>query len=129
MDVQPRHRLQPHGHRLAEHAQVYGIEEREEQRLGDAEPGQRAIDIWIGEAADLGRGYGTRIMELALARCFREASVEAVLIDPLRSREKALSAENQRLQAELRGIEAALFQLDFTAARDQAAHLQRTLMP
>ena len=29
----------------------------------------------------------------------------------------------------LRGIEAALFQLDFTAARDQAAHLQRTLMP
>ena len=27
------------------------------------------------------------------------------------------------------GIEAALFQLDFTAARDQVAHLQRTLMP
>ena len=29
----------------------------------------------------------------------------------------------------LHGIEAALFQLDFTAARDQAAHLQRTLTP
>jgi MSHA biogenesis protein MshJ len=37
--------------------------------------------------------------------------VNAVLIDPLRTREKALSAENQKLQAELRGIEAALQRL------------------
>ncbi|HRE91874.1 MAG TPA: GNAT family N-acetyltransferase [Myxococcota bacterium] len=43
----------------------------------------RAIDIWIGEADALGRGYGTRMMALALARCFAEPAVEAVLIDPL----------------------------------------------
>jgi hypothetical protein len=29
----------------------------------------------------------------------------------------------------LHGIEAALFQLDFTAARDQVTHLQQRLMP
>lgn len=45
----------------------------------------RAIDIWIGEAADLGRGYGTAMMRLALERCFADASVRAVLVDPLTS--------------------------------------------
>ena len=43
----------------------------------------RAVDIWLGEADDLGRGYGTRIMQLVLERCFADASVEAVLVDPL----------------------------------------------
>lgn len=52
---------------------------------GDVEPGQRAIDIWIGEAADLGRGLGTQMMGQALARCFADPSVNAVLIDPLAS--------------------------------------------
>lgn len=51
----------------------------------------RAIDIWIGEADCLGRGYGTQIMREALARCFAAPEVEAVLIDPL--------AENRRAQA------------------------------
>jgi aminoglycoside 6'-N-acetyltransferase len=50
---------------------------------GDTAPGQRAIDIWIGQAADLGRGYGTAMMRLALARCFADPAVTAVLIDPL----------------------------------------------
>lgn len=45
----------------------------------------RAIDIWIGEAACLGRGHGTRMMQLALQRCFADASVSAVVIDPLAS--------------------------------------------
>ncbi len=37
---------------------------------GDIEPGLRAIDIWIGEADDLGRGYGTVMMNTAIDMCF-----------------------------------------------------------
>jgi aminoglycoside 6'-N-acetyltransferase len=63
---------------------------REESRYwGDAPPGLRAIDIWIGDAADLGKGYGTRIMRLLLARCFADPGVSAVLIDPLASNVRA----------------------------------------
>jgi len=50
---------------------------------GDISPGLRAIDIWIGEADALGKGYGTAMMEQALERCFKDAAVRAVLIDPL----------------------------------------------
>jgi aminoglycoside 6'-N-acetyltransferase len=52
---------------------------------GDCEPDLRAIDIWIGAAADLGHGHGTVMMEQALARCFAPPEVRAVLIDPLAS--------------------------------------------
>ena len=63
---------------------------REESRYwGDAPPGLRAIDIWIGAAADLGRGFGTRIMRLVLDRCFAEPTVSTVLIDPLASNVRA----------------------------------------
>lgn len=61
----------------------------DEHYWGDVSPGLRAIDIWIGEAADLGRGYGTRMMQLALARCFGDMTVMAVLVDPLISNERA----------------------------------------
>jgi aminoglycoside 6'-N-acetyltransferase len=50
---------------------------------GDVEPGRRAIDIWIGEQTDLGRGYGTMMMSLSLDRCFADNAVTAVLVDPL----------------------------------------------
>lgn len=43
----------------------------------------RAIDIWIGEATDLGKGYGTKMMQLAIARCFANPTVMAILVDPL----------------------------------------------
>ena len=43
----------------------------------------RAINIWIGEPTELGKGYGTTMMRLALARCFADPLVTAVLIDPL----------------------------------------------
>ena len=43
----------------------------------------RAIDIWIGDEANLGRGYGTEIMKLALDRCFADPSVVGVIVDPL----------------------------------------------
>ena len=56
---------------------------------GDIPGGLRAIDIWIGEDADLGRGFGTAMMRLALARCFADESVSAVLVDPLASNRAA----------------------------------------
>ena len=49
----------------------------------------RAIDIWIGEETDLGKGYGTKMMQLALARCFADPLVTAVLVDPLASNTRA----------------------------------------
>jgi len=45
-------------------------------------PGRRAIDIWIGEASDLGHGYGTQMMKLAINHCFADPTVTAVLVDP-----------------------------------------------
>lgn len=57
---------------------------------GNIGPDKRAIDIWIGEAEDLGRGYGTIMMSLALDRCFNEEQVTEVLIDPLSSNTKAI---------------------------------------
>lgn len=56
---------------------------------GDVEANLRAIDIWIGDAADLGKGYGSKMMTLALARCFAMPEVSAVLIDPLASNVRA----------------------------------------
>lgn len=52
---------------------------------GDCGPDLRAIDIWIGAGRDLGRGYGTQMMRLALRHCFRDPRVKAVIIDPLAS--------------------------------------------
>jgi aminoglycoside 6'-N-acetyltransferase len=56
---------------------------------GDTAPNQRAIDIWIGEADDLGKGYGTAMMQLAIERCFAAKSVNQILIDPLVSNTRA----------------------------------------
>ena len=50
---------------------------------GAVEPDLCAVDIWIGEAADLGRGHGTAMMTEALRRCFDDPRVSAVVIDPL----------------------------------------------
>jgi aminoglycoside 6'-N-acetyltransferase len=52
-------------------------------------PGRRAIDIWIGEESDLGRGYGTELMKQVIERCFADPTVEAVLVDPLESNTRA----------------------------------------
>jgi aminoglycoside 6'-N-acetyltransferase len=57
---------------------------REDSRYWGACPSDlRAVDIWIGDEADLGQGFGTQMMQLALERCFADASVAAVLVDPL----------------------------------------------
>jgi aminoglycoside 6'-N-acetyltransferase len=56
---------------------------------GEIAANLRAIDIWIGEAAYLGKGYGTQMMQLAIARCFADPLVTAILIDPLASNTRA----------------------------------------
>ncbi len=56
---------------------------------GEIEPNLRAIDIWIGAEADLGQGYGTQMMKLAIDRCFADPLVTAILIDPLASNTRA----------------------------------------
>ncbi len=56
---------------------------------GDVTANLRAIDIWIGEETDLGKGYGTKMMQLAIERCFADPNVTAILIDPLASNTRA----------------------------------------
>lgn len=57
---------------------------------GEVGSGYRAIDIWIGDIENTGKGYGTQIMRLALERCFRCADVNTVLIDPLATNTRAI---------------------------------------
>ena len=49
----------------------------------DIAEGYRAIDIWIGESSDIGKGYGRVMMAEALNICFRDNFVHSVLFDPL----------------------------------------------
>ncbi len=56
---------------------------------GKIEEGFRAIDIWLGEASDLGKGYGSIIMEMAIQRCFSTKGVKSILVDPLEKNKKA----------------------------------------
>jgi aminoglycoside 6'-N-acetyltransferase len=56
---------------------------------GDVAPNLRAVDIWIGETSDLGKGHGEEMMRQALALCFADPAVTAVIIDPLASNTRA----------------------------------------
>lgn len=69
--------------------QIIDPAEEETHYWGNVSANQRAIDIWIGEAQELGKGYGTEMMRLAIVVCFKEASVKGILIDPLASNTKA----------------------------------------
>lgn len=69
--------------------QIIDPAQEETHYWGDVSADLRAIDIWIGEATELGKGYGTTMMKLALARCFADPAVTAVLIDPLSSNTRA----------------------------------------
>ena len=68
---------------------IYPAEE-ETHYWGDVAAGLRAIDIWIGEEAYIGRGFGAQMMGLALQMCFGEYGADAVLIDPLVGNTRAL---------------------------------------
>jgi aminoglycoside 6'-N-acetyltransferase len=63
--------------------QVIDPAEEETRYWGDCAPNLRAIDIWIGPPEWLGRGVGGEMMRLAIARCFADPAVAAILIDPL----------------------------------------------
>jgi aminoglycoside 6'-N-acetyltransferase len=69
--------------------QIIDPANEESHYWGNVPPNLRAIDIWIGEGTDLGQGYGTEMMRLALDRCFNNPLIEAVLIDPLASNTRA----------------------------------------
>lgn len=58
---------------------------------GDIPPNQRAIDIWIGDPENRGKGYGTHIMNLIFKRCFLDDQAEAIWVDPLKSNLKAIN--------------------------------------
>lgn len=70
--------------------QIIDAAKEETHYWGDIGPGHRAIDIWIGEEADLGRGFGSCMMRLAIDRCFADPKTVAVLIDPLASNTRTL---------------------------------------
>ncbi len=63
---------------------------------GDIGSGYRALDIWIGEAHNLGKGYGTEMMNLVIKRCFDDPKVHSILVDPLTSNTRAHNFYEQR---------------------------------
>jgi aminoglycoside 6'-N-acetyltransferase len=75
--------------RLVGFIQIIDPAREDSHYWGETEDNLRAIDVWIGEEADLGKGYGTQMMRAAIARCFANPAVAAVLIDPLASNERA----------------------------------------
>ena len=69
--------------------QIIDPAQEETHYWGDVTTDLRAIDIWIGEETDLGKGYGTTMMQLAIGRCFADPAVTAILVDPLASNTRA----------------------------------------
>lgn len=61
----------------------------EDHYWGEVADNLRAIDIWIGEKEDLGKGYGTQMMTRAINHCFANETVQSILIDPLATNFKA----------------------------------------
>jgi aminoglycoside 6'-N-acetyltransferase len=69
--------------------QIVDCAREETHYWGTVEGNLRAIDVWIGAAADRSHGLGTRMMQLAVRRCFADPGVEAVLVDPLAANTRA----------------------------------------
>src|SRR5262245_8136526 len=69
--------------------QIIDPAEETSRYWGDVPATLRAVDIWIGEAAYLGQGYGSHMMRWAIDFCFADPAVEAILIDPLASNTRA----------------------------------------
>ncbi len=63
--------------------------EEETHYWGEVVKTTRALDIWIGEESYLNKGYGSQMMQWAIARCFQFPNVTTLLIDPLKSNVKA----------------------------------------
>lgn len=56
---------------------------------GEIEPNLRALDIGIGEPDARGKGYGETMMVTAIAYCFVNPAVDAIIIDPLAPSKRA----------------------------------------
>ena len=69
--------------------QIIDSFQEETHYWGTVDQNKRAIDIWIGEEKNLNKGYGTKIMNLAIDRCFTNPQVDGILIDPLKSNIRA----------------------------------------
>lgn len=69
--------------------QIIDPHEEETHYWGEVDKNLRAIDIWIGEADDLGKGHGTQMMRMAIDRCFQNSAVSAIIIDPLATNVRA----------------------------------------
>ena len=89
---------------------------------GACGPGFRALDIWSGAAEDLGKGFGSEMMQQAFSRCFADPDVNAVLVDPLPTNTRS-HAFYQRLgftfleQRRLGGDDCFVFELTRAAWR------------
>lgn len=70
--------------------QIIDPAKEETHYWGDVPCNLRAIDIWIGEADYLNKGFGTQMMQQAIERCFANPQVTAILIDPLESNTGAI---------------------------------------
>lgn len=70
--------------------QIIDPAEEESNYWGDVSKNLRAIDIWIGMEENLNKGYGTKMMNMALERCFKHNEVTAVIIDPLTANAAAI---------------------------------------
>lgn len=69
--------------------QVIDPAKEETHYWGDVPSNLRALDIWIGEAYNLSKGYGTMMMKMAFDKCFSDPKITAILIDPLKSNTNA----------------------------------------
>lgn len=69
--------------------QIIDPAKEESHYWGNVVNNLRAIDIWIGEKQNHGKGYGSVMMKLSLDRCFNNNEVTAVLVDPLESNVRA----------------------------------------
>ncbi|MEO1050983.1 MAG: GNAT family N-acetyltransferase [Bacteroidota bacterium] len=52
---------------------------------GAVAPHTMALDIWIGEATELNKGYGSEMMKIAIRKCFNHYKAKVILLDPLAS--------------------------------------------
>jgi len=70
--------------------QIIDPAEEESHYWGAVGEGKRAIDLWIGEKENLGKGWGRQMMKQALEHCFAHPEVAEVLVDPLESNTRAI---------------------------------------
>ena len=76
--------------------QIINAAREETHYWGEISEDIAAIDIWIGEADCLNKGYGTQMMRQAIARCFADPAINTIYIDPL-AKNKAAHRFYERL--------------------------------